>query len=516
MWRWQVYIQRSTKKAAKQIDFSLANVKKRLVELGDIFSSLDTHPNIFVYKLAMESQKAPVAFLVRQHVQSNLYDRLSTRPFLTHVEKLWLAYQVRVTTAWHRVLRPWGAGLANGRKVSPLALPALVLTPPLCGQLLRAVQQCHGEGVCHGDIKAENVLVTSWNWLFLADFASFKPTFLPDHDHADFACVPARGATACASLCAYVGRVNVVWSCSYFFESESRRRCYVAPERFCSEPVFDHERVAINRPGDWVGGGGSKAAPGMSPAAAESEGQQLLGVMSAAGGGGGVDAGTAGGDGVMETNLNASSDGVNSDLDRLTSLHATTHSSLRPSMDIFSVGCVIAEMFMDGTPVFDLSALLKYKRGAFDPRDVVKNIADPAVRDLVLHMIQLDPAARGTAHDYLRRAHDTGVFPRHFSSCLMTLVASMLRPEYASPDARVQLVADNYAAILAEVVGIRDPVGEAYVPVRRVVFVWVYVCVWLCERAMCGAPVWLQASTSPTFPQAGTSAICCPKTRVPT
>lgn len=49
------------------------------------------------------------------------------------------------------------------------------------------MEQCHGEGVCHGDIKAENVLVTSWNWVFLTDFASFKPTFLPDHDHADFA-----------------------------------------------------------------------------------------------------------------------------------------------------------------------------------------------------------------------------------------------------------------------------------------------------------------------------------------
>ena len=27
------------------------------------------------------------------------------------------------------------------------------------------------------------------------------------------------------------------------------------------------------------------------------------------------------------------------------------------SMDIFSAGCVIAEVFMNGTPLFDLSAL---------------------------------------------------------------------------------------------------------------------------------------------------------------
>lgn len=56
---------------------------------------------------------------------------------------------------------------------------------------------------CVGDIKCENVLVTSWNWLYLADFASFKPTYIPYDDPSDF---------------------------SFFFDTGGRRLCYLAPE----------------------------------------------------------------------------------------------------------------------------------------------------------------------------------------------------------------------------------------------------------------------------------------------
>jgi serine/threonine protein kinase len=44
---------------------------------------------------------------------------------------------------------------------------------------LHASLQVHEAGAVHGDIKAENVLLTSWGWAFLADFAPYKPTYLP-------------------------------------------------------------------------------------------------------------------------------------------------------------------------------------------------------------------------------------------------------------------------------------------------------------------------------------------------
>jgi phosphoinositide-3-kinase, regulatory subunit 4 len=52
-------------------------------------------------------------------------------------------------------------------------------------QLLRGLAACHSAGVCHGDIQSENVLVTSWSWVLLCDFAPFKPAYLPDDQPAE-------------------------------------------------------------------------------------------------------------------------------------------------------------------------------------------------------------------------------------------------------------------------------------------------------------------------------------------
>jgi phosphoinositide-3-kinase regulatory subunit 4 len=48
-------------------------------------------------------------------------------------------------------------------------------------------------------------MVTSWQSLYLTDFASFKPVDLPADNPADFA---------------------------YFFDTSGKRKCYIAPERF--------------------------------------------------------------------------------------------------------------------------------------------------------------------------------------------------------------------------------------------------------------------------------------------
>lgn len=58
--------------------------------------------------------------------------------------------------------------------------------------------------------------------------------------------------------------------------------------------------------------------------------------------------------------------------------------------DIFSLGCVIAELWLDGRAFFDLSRLLAYRRGEYDPTAALAGV-EPAMAELIMHMIQRSP-----------------------------------------------------------------------------------------------------------------------------
>ena len=140
---------------------SLREYGERLEGIRERLGSI-THPNVLPFVWFPETQRS--AFLVRAYVHSSLRERMTTRPFLTALESKWLTFQ-----------------------------------------LLTALQQCEAAGLVHGDIKSNNILVTSWNWLVLSDLTGLKPGYLPEDNPADL---------------------------SYFFDDEYHQRCYVAPERF--------------------------------------------------------------------------------------------------------------------------------------------------------------------------------------------------------------------------------------------------------------------------------------------
>ncbi|GAA98823.1 uncharacterized protein L969DRAFT_104294 [Mixia osmundae IAM 14324] len=121
-------------------------------------------PNVLHYLRLLETEKG--AYLTRQWLSSSLYDRISTRPFLADVEKAWMAFQV-----------------------------------------LKGMRDARERGIAHGDLKLENILLTSYQWVYITDFAPYKPVYLPEDDPSEF---------------------------SYYFDSSGRRTCYLAPERFYS------------------------------------------------------------------------------------------------------------------------------------------------------------------------------------------------------------------------------------------------------------------------------------------
>ncbi|KAK9817197.1 hypothetical protein WJX72_010933 [[Myrmecia] bisecta] len=258
--------------------------------LYEIRRALANIPLSHVWPFQHFYQTDKACYLIRQHIFSNLYHRLSTRPFLSHTEKLWIAFQ-----------------------------------------LLHGLAQIQAHGICHGDIKCENVLVTSWNWAYLTDFASYKPTRLPADNPADF---------------------------SFFFDTGGRRRCYIAPERFYNSSVVDAAKLP--------------ALP------------------------------------------------------------------LQPSMDVFSLGCVFAELFLEGKALFDLSKLLAYQRGDYDPAAMLAPV-DPEVRSLILNMIQRNPEDRLLAADYLQQ-WGPKLFPPSFEAFLHPFYQSLLPLD---ADARIAAVSSG-------------------------------------------------------------------------
>lgn len=232
-------------------------------------------PNALGYQRILETDTN--GYLVRQFFHSSLYDRMSNRPFLEDIEKKWLAFQ-----------------------------------------LLCALRDCHAKDVYHGDIKSENVLVTSWNWLYLSDFSSsFKPATLPEDNPATF---------------------------TYYFDTASRRTCYLAPERFLPPGAAQKSDVKVT----WA-------------------------------------------------------------------------------MDIFSAGCVIAELFLE-TPIFTLAQMFAFKQGTYDPvKFMLHRIVDKDVRELIAHMIQVDPEHRFSAEQYLD-VWKQKVFPDYFYSFLTHYMALLSDP----------------------------------------------------------------------------------------
>ena len=112
---------------------------------------------------------------------------------------------------------------------------------------------------------------------------------------------------------------------------------------------------------------------------------------------------------------------------------------VQPSMDVFSVGCIIAEIFLDGKPLFDLARHQLYRKMQFNPKDILRLIGDEEIEQLILEMITLDPQCRGSI-DVCKEKWLINVFPQSFSKILYQLGAVTLLENLLFPDERISMI----------------------------------------------------------------------------
>ncbi|KDD74780.1 hypothetical protein H632_c1078p1, partial [Helicosporidium sp. ATCC 50920] len=286
---------------------NLGEIKKYEEDLLEIKSRLSSLASPHSLPVTHIQDSGSSVFLLRQYAHSNLLARLGARPFLRAADKLWISYQL----------------LVAGRQLEALR-------------------------TAHGDIKASNVLLTSWGWVLLADFAPYKPHHLPPDNPASF---------------------------SLFFDTAGKRTCCVAPERF-------RDRAA-----------------------------------------GGV---------VKEPSAPAGALG-----------------SSTPASDVFSLGCVVAELYLDGRPLFDYSSLLAYRTGALEEPNLLRSL--PAeVRALVARMIARDPKQRPSCAALLNGPEGRAMFPDWMADVVHPFFARLLR---IPPDAAAGIVLDQWEGLLEELGG---------------------------------------------------------------
>ncbi len=397
----------------------LSEGDEELKRLRSLLSDPTVHPHVFSYarwvigqplspSSSYPSSPPPAVpasrsiYLLRQYAHASLSDRLISRPFLTSIEKTWIAYQ-----------------------------------------LLNAVQSLHDAGVYHGHLTTENVLLTSWNWVLISDLGCqhHKPLLLPDDDPGMWIhWFEGRGGGG-------DDRENVDGGGHHRGGGNGEKKCYLAPERFFT-PGY---------------------ASGSSTTTAKKNGTN-----------GQVRAGNK------------------DDRGEVSILTALT-----PEMDVFSLGCVLIELFLNGERALDLGDLMEYRRqgpSGDGPRTIPQSlkqkldkIESSKMRAACKHMLSLEPSSRLKPGEYLERLSGTSSdsakkkrsdaevgdeakkdhstppqssasfapVPPCFKSTLYPFMIR-LRSQILSPDARIALVAINYGHILKATVGVDDEWGVAY------------------------------------------------------
>lgn len=108
-------------------------------------------------------------------------------------------------------------------------------------------------------------------------------------------------------------------------------------------------------------------------------------------------------------------------------------------MDIFALGCIIAETFLDGKGIFDYESLLKYKKGEYDPEPALSKISNPNIHKLVTKLISVNSENRMSISELLQEWY-SAIVDKTVYSFLFYLDSGIYSNMFVQPDLRVALI----------------------------------------------------------------------------
>nr|CAH8849108.1 unnamed protein product [Trichobilharzia regenti] len=113
---------------------------------------------------------------------------------------------------------------------------------------------------------------------------------------------------------------------------------------------------------------------------------------------------------------------------------------LTPSMDLFSIGCVLLELFTDGSIAFTLADLLAYRRN--DQSRLLKlleQVPCEHAKSLIYTLLSLGKEGRYTAAEHLKQQRGK-TFPSVFYTHLSPYLRNFLNPVLNCPDSRISFL----------------------------------------------------------------------------
>lgn len=120
--------------------------------------------------------------------------------------------------------------------------------------------------------------------------------------------------------------------------------------------------------------------------------------------------------------------------------------NLDTKMDYFSVGAVIAEIFL-GDNLFDITQIIRYKKDKYDIRKVLKKIKDDKLENLIEQMLSKSPHNRIKDNiNYLNYFAKT-LCPNPLSGFLIHLNSMIIYNEYYNNDLLIAFIGKHFKQI---------------------------------------------------------------------